>query len=110
MGITVNFVSRKIRSEKNTFTSADINANLIAHHLLIINATPVGMFPNINDCLPIPFQYLTPDHLVIDLIYNPSETSFLKKAKENGAKTMNGLDMLYAQAEKSWKIWEGKKD
>jgi shikimate dehydrogenase len=63
------------------------------------------MYPNVDECPDIPYECLSPQHLVYDLIYNPEETLFLKKAKEQGAITVNGLSMLHLQAEKSWEIW-----
>ena len=72
---------------------------------IIINCTPVGTFPNTNSYPEIPYEYFTPNHIAFDLIYNPSETLFLKKAKEQGATIKNGLEMLALQAEKSWEIW-----
>ena len=72
---------------------------------LIINATPVGMYPNSNDLLDLPYQTANPSDVFIDLIYNPEETMFMKEAKKHGAKTYNGLRMLTLQAEEAWKIW-----
>ncbi len=63
------------------------------------------MYPNINDCPDIPYELLTPDHILFDLIYNPAETLFLSKGKERGATIINGLQMLHLQAERSWEIW-----
>ena len=72
---------------------------------LIVNCTPVGMFPAMDAC-PLPsLQGIGPSHLVIDLIYNPEETLLLKEAKSRGATTLNGLPMLKAQALKSWELW-----
>ena len=73
---------------------------------IIINTTPVGMFPNVNDCLELPYSTIEPHNIFIDLIYNPEETLFLKKAKDFGAATFNGMTMLYEQAEAAWKIWD----
>lgn len=72
---------------------------------LIINATPIGMFPNVNECLELPFSTIEPHNIFIDLIYNPEETLFLKNARLNGATAFNGLTMLYEQAEAAWNIW-----
>jgi shikimate 5-dehydrogenase len=84
---------------------AELDKDLIRLHKIIINCTPLGMFPNVDECPPLPFEYLTPSHLLFDLIYNPNETLFLQKGKSQGAKTKNGLEMLQLQAEKSWEIW-----
>ncbi len=84
----------------------DLTESLLKHRRLIVNATPVGMYPNVDECPPVPFEFLTPKHGVIDLIYNPEETVFLRKAKEIGCKTANGLEMLYAQADLAWETWQ----
>lgn len=80
-------------------------SNLVENHLIIIQCTPVGTFPNEQDCLNFPFDALTEKHLVIDLIYNPNFTQFLKNAAAKNAKTLNGYYMLEQQAEKAWEIW-----
>ncbi len=104
LGIDYTFVSRNpVNSEQISYKSIDKSA--INSHYLIINATPVGMFPNNNQYPDIPYQYITNKHILYDLIYNPKETIFLKSGKLNGATTKNGLSMLYGQAEKSWEIW-----
>lgn len=72
---------------------------------LLINATPIGTWPDIEVCPPVSTEYFTPDDLVFDLIYNPAETLLLRKSRQQGANTQNGLDMLYLQAEAAWKIW-----
>ncbi len=77
----------------------------VAENLLIVQCTPVGTFPNVEDCLYFPFDGITEKHLIIDLIYNPGETKFIKNAAEKGAKTVNGFYMLEQQAEKNWEIW-----
>jgi shikimate dehydrogenase len=82
-----------------------INEKTFEEFQIIINCTPVGTFPNTNTFPEIPYEYLTTNHLAFDLIYNPAETLFLKKAKEQGAIVKNGLEMLTLQAEKSWDIW-----
>lgn len=83
----------------------EITPEILEEHKLLINTTPLGMSPNFETSPPIPYQYLTPQHLAYDLVYNPEETTFLAKAKEQGAKIKNGLEMLYLQAERSWSIW-----
>ena len=76
-------------------------------HLIIVNTTPLGMYPQ-NDTYPyIPYNLITPDHILYDLVYNPEETLFLQKGKEQGAKTKNGLEMLHLQALRAWEIWNG---
>jgi shikimate dehydrogenase len=73
--------------------------------MLIINTTPIGMYPNVNEVINIPYHAMGEKHLIIDLIYNPSETLFIKNAKKNNAHTLNGYTMLVNQALKSWDIW-----
>ena len=103
-GVDVMFASRN-DSKDNVLNWNDINENAIKHHLLIINCTPLGMFPNIASKPVIPYSAFTERHLLVDLVYNPDETLFLKLGKENGAKVINGLTMLQQQAEKSWRLW-----
>lgn len=83
----------------------EINATGFSPYSIIINATPVGMFPNVNECLELPYSSIEARHIFIDLIYNPEETLFLKNARLNGASTYNGMIMLHEQAEASWRIW-----
>ena len=82
-----------------------IDENVIGEHLIIINATPLGTFPKVDVCPPIPYEAISPNHVLFDLVYNPEETLFLKKGKEKGATTKNGLEMLHLQAKKAWEIW-----
>ena len=103
-GVDVVFASRN-DSKDNVLNWDDINENVIKHHLLIINCTPLGMFPNIASKPAIPYSALTEGHLLVDLVYNPEESLFLKLGKENGATAINGLTMLQQQAEKSWSLW-----
>ncbi|MET3531447.1 shikimate dehydrogenase [Chryseobacterium flavum] len=95
---------------RNTDINFDnLNQEIVQEHSIIIQCTPVGTYPNIEDCLNFPFDALSPEHLVIDLIYNPSYTKFIIKASEKGAKTVNGYYMLEQQAEKAWEIWNFQK-
>lgn len=107
-GVDTLLVSRT-KSEK-TFTYDDINQNVLKHYPLIINTTPLGMYPLIDYSPQIPYRFLTPKHTLIDLVYNPNETLFLKKGKEQGTITLNGITMLHQQAEKAWKIWHKEVD
>lgn len=84
---------------------ADLSETLIYEHPILINCTPVGMFPKVQDCLDIPYKGISPVHLVYDLVYNPEETVFLQKAKQRGATIKGGLEMLKLQAEAAWEIW-----
>lgn len=103
LGFDFKFVSRN--KTLNNLTYSEIDKSIIESHLLIINCTPLGTFPNIDNCPPIPYQFLKTKHLLFDLIYNPAETEFLKRGKLKGTKTSNGLKMLELQAEKAWVIW-----
>lgn len=86
----------------------ELNGEIIRKHKLIIQSTPLGMFPAINSCPPLPYEAMGDDHFAFDLVYNPAETLFLKRAAESGAKTRNGLQMLHLQAEKAWQIWNNQ--
>ena len=83
----------------------EITDELLKEYLILIHATPIGTFPNVDNCPDIPYQSITTDHILFDLVYNPEETLFLKKGKEQGAKTKNGLEMLHLQAIRAWEIW-----
>ncbi|SHF23115.1 shikimate dehydrogenase family protein [Chryseobacterium takakiae] len=87
----------------------NLDRKMVEDHKIIIQCTPVGTFPNVEECLDFPFEGITKDHLIIDLIYNPSYTQFIIKASEKGAKTVNGYYMLEQQAEKAWEIWNFQK-
>jgi shikimate dehydrogenase len=105
--IEVNFISRnKYPSKNNYFTWTQLNSHIVAGHYLIINTTPVGMYPNVDKEIKISYENLTSKHLVIDLIYNPAQTLFLKKAFFKNAQILNGYQMLVHQAHKAWDIWE----
>ncbi|CAL2084740.1 shikimate dehydrogenase [Tenacibaculum sp. 190524A02b] len=104
LGIDFLFVSRQAKEVK-TITYQEVTEQLMIANLLIINCTPLGTHPNVEDCPDIPYEFITNKHLLYDLIYNPSETTFLKHGKEKGAVIKNGLEMLEQQAEKAWKIW-----
>ncbi|MBD0331063.1 MAG: shikimate dehydrogenase [Chitinophagaceae bacterium] len=83
----------------------EVGDQILDEYNIIINTTPLGMYPNVDDDPPIPYDYLTPKHLVYDLIYNPSLTKFLNQAQKRGAQISNGYEMLVLQAEESWRIW-----
>lgn len=106
LGISYQYVSRN--PIDNQLTYADLDRETFNQYTIIINCTPLGTFPNITDCPPLPYSYFNSKHLAFDLIYNPVETTFLKKAKSFGAATTNGYQMLVFQAEKAWKIWNRK--
>ncbi|SFF44567.1 shikimate dehydrogenase family protein [Flavobacterium xueshanense] len=103
LDITYTFVSRE--AKENGIDYDRINATTFDNYQIIINATPVGTSPNVDAFPLLPYEFFTEKHIAYDLIYNPAETQFLKKAKDQGAQIKNGLDMLIFQAEKAWKIW-----
>lgn len=103
LGISPTLVSRTPKAGQLTYEQLD--KAIIDANTLIINCTPLGMLPDINTCPPIPYDLLTPKHLLFDCVYNPAETLFLRKGREHGTRTSNGLQMLYGQAEAAWRIW-----
>ena len=105
IGIDVFFVSRTPNRMLNHFSYDDLKKEMICACKLIVNTTPVGMYPDIHKLIPIDYSFLTEGHLCIDLIYNPKETLFLKNAIKNNAIVLNGNHMLIEQAKESWKIW-----
>jgi shikimate dehydrogenase len=101
--IAYKYVSRK-PSAKN-YSYEQLTPAIIKSHTLIINTTPLGMYPAVTEAPPIPYESLTSDHYLFDLIYNPEVTLFLRKGQDKGAAIKNGYEMLVIQAEESWKIW-----
>ena len=105
MNIIANVVSRKAGNNiYKTYEQLDA-ADFAAHHL-IINTTPLGMFPVVNECPALPYQYLSGNHYLYELVYNPSETLFMQKGLANGANVCNGERMLHLQADRAWVIWK----
>ncbi|MBU2996536.1 shikimate dehydrogenase [Cellulophaga baltica] len=102
-GIDFKFVSRT--AKENQFTYNDLNEEIIGNHTVLINCTPLGTFPKVDEKPNIPYQYINKNHLLFDLIYNPEKTAFLLEGKSRGAQIKNGDKMLELQAEKSWEIW-----
>ncbi len=96
-------VSRK--KSDGSFTFDELNKEIIITHQIIINTTPVGTFPNSDECPNIPYQFITAQHYLFDLVYNPAQTLFMKKGLEQKAFVKNGYQMLCLQAEENWKIW-----
>lgn len=103
LGIEWRYVSR--HAAPGQLTYADITPALLADYMLIVNCTPLGMSPNVDACPDIPYEHLTSRHLLYDLVYNPEETLFLRRGRERGAATKNGLEMLHLQAVASWQMW-----
>lgn len=102
MGIKYKLVSRRASDDTINYRKAN---ELLVEYKLIVNCTPLGTYPNISTFPDLDYENIGQGHFCFDLVYNPSETKFLQKAKSNGAKTINGYDMLVYQAEKSWEIW-----
>ena len=105
IGLDLFYISRNGNEANGVFRYEDINNHMLRSCRVLVNCTPVGTFPDVNACFELPFEHLTPAHLFIDLVYNPSETELMKRAKKNGATVMNGLSMLQHQALKSYEIW-----
>lgn len=103
--IEYNFISRNKKSDKTYLNYNDLNPSLIQTHKLIINTTPLGMYPHLGEMPEIDINQITKEHIIFDLIYNPSQTLLLENCKYKGAKTINGFDMLCYQAQESWRIW-----
>jgi len=102
--IEYDYVSRS-EKEGVKFLYSDLTEEIISSYTIIINCTPIGTFPNVNECPDIPYEGITDKHILYDLIYNPEQTKFLSCGDIKGAVTINGLEMLRLQAEKSWEIW-----
>ena len=106
LGLETQYVSR--RKEEDTITYEELTEKVMKEHLLIVNTTPLGMFPKIETYPEIPYNLLINKHLLYDIVYNPLETMFLKKGLEHCVRDVHfGLEMLHGQAEKAWEIWQG---
>ena len=103
LGVEPTFVSREAR--EGVITYADLTPEVMDAHKVIVNCTPLGMYPHVEQCPDIPYNLLSVDHLCYDLIYNPDMTAFMKKSRAYGAEVKNGLEMLLLQAFESWNIW-----
>jgi shikimate dehydrogenase len=103
LGIAFRLVSRT--KQENVITYEDLDEKIMQEYRVIVNASPVGTFPNEDNYPRIPYQYLTDKHLLYDLVYNPAETAFLKKGQSQEAQTKNGEEMLHLQAIRAWEIW-----
>ena len=106
MGIAyLSATTKEVPGEKEIRYN-QLTEDLMNEYLIVVNATPLGTFPKVDTCPDIPYQFITKDHVLYDLVYNPEETLFLKKGKAQGAKTKNGLEMLHLQALlRAWEIW-----
>ena len=103
LGVEYALVSRD--PMKGDFTYDTLPPEEVAERLLIVNASPVGTYPAVDEAPRIPYAFVTPRHRVLDLVYNPAQTLFLAYAEQRGARTMNGETMFRVQAEASWRIW-----
>jgi shikimate dehydrogenase len=101
----ISFLSVSRAAGAGVIGYADVDASLLASHTLVVNTTPVGMYPNVGECPPLPYAALTSRHYLFDLVYNPAKTLFLEKGEAAGAVVENGYEMLVLQAEESWRIW-----
>lgn len=103
LGIETLFVSRK--AHEGIITYKDVTADMLQEYEVIVNCSPVGMFPHANECPSLPYEAMNVAHLLYDLVYNPEETLFMKKGAARGATVKNGLEMLHLQALASWDFW-----
>ena len=103
LGLEWTYVSRSQRPDGLTYDQ--LTPQTLAEYLVIVNCSPVGMFPHTDECPALPYEALTPRHLLFDLVYNPQETLFLQKGAQQGATVKNGLEMLHLQALASWRFW-----
>lgn len=108
LGVEPMMVSR--RCAPGQLTYGDLTPEVMEEYKVIVNTTPLGMYPHVDECPDIPYDLLTPAHLCYDLLYNPDVTLFMKKAEERGAETKNGLEMLLLQAFAGWQIWNDPVD
>lgn len=105
-----NGIPSETVSRNSEINFENLDKKTVLDHKIIVQCTPVGTFPNVEDCLDFPFEGITPEHLIIDLIYNPNYTQFIINASKKGAKTANGYYMFEQQAEKAWEIWNFQKN
>lgn len=103
LGLDYDFVSRHKRAD--TIVYEELTREMIESHKIIVDCTPLGMYPHVNTCPDIPYQHITPQHLCYDLVYNPDETLFMRNCRKQGAEVKNGLEMLLLQAFVSYDIW-----
>lgn len=104
LGLGTLFVSRTARLGVITYN--DVTPDLIRSHKVIVNCTPLGMYPHVDSCPPLPYEAMDSHTLLYDLLYNPDETLFMQKGRQQGAITKNGLEMLLLQAFASWEMWQ----
>ena len=105
LGLPATYVSRE-KSSQQVLSYSELTPQLIEANTVIVNCTPVGMWPKVDECPHIPYQWLSDKHLLYDLLYNPNETLFMKKGEAQGATVKNGLEMLLLQAFAGWNFWQ----
>lgn len=103
LGVAVDYVSR--RKSAHTFTYEELTKAMVQDHQIIVNCTPLGMYPNVDVAPDFPYRFLSPTHLCYDLVYNPDTTIFMRRCQEHGAEVKNGLEMLLLQGFASYEIW-----
>lgn len=103
LGLKTQYVSRTAR--EGIIAYDELTPELMAQYTVIVNTTPLGMHPKVDECPPLDYAQLTPQHLLYDVVYNPAKTLFLQRGEEHGATICNGMDMLIGQAKAAWKIW-----
>ncbi len=106
LGIHYQFVSRNKNSDDSNLVYEELNEEILTNSTIIINTTPLGTFPKVDEAPAIPYHLLNTNHYLFDLVYNPAETKFLRLGKEKGATIENGYEMLVIQAEANWKLWQ----
>jgi shikimate dehydrogenase len=106
--LNIDYLLISRHQKQNQLGYEDVGEDTIHHHQIIINTTPLGMYPNVDQDPPIPYNSITPQHLLYDLTYNPPKTKFLSQGEMKGAQIINGYEMLVAQAEESWRIWNSE--
>ena len=103
--LQIPFISVVRNAQANAVLYSSVTKGVLEEYTILVNTTPLGMFPNVDAYPPIPYQHLTEKHLAYDLVYNPEETEFLAKVRAEGGTVKSGLEMLHLQAERSWEIW-----
>ena len=103
--LKIPFISVVRNAQTNAVLYSSVTKDVLEECTILVNTTPLGMYPNVDSYPTIPYQHLTEKHLAYDLVYNPEETEFLTKVKAQGGTTKSGLEMLHLQAERSWEIW-----
>ena len=104
LSINYTIVSRK-KGTENSIGYEQVDENVLSSNQIIVNTTPLGMYPNEDHCPSLPYHALTPEHYLFDLVYNPPKSKFLQQGEKQGARIINGYQMLAGQAEESWRIW-----